>query len=72
MMKFINEMLSAKSGQISSKRVCGCFGWVVCLAIGCIATIKSLSIPSFLDTVLLASAGLLGLYSITNIWKNNN
>lgn len=71
MHKFIKDLFSSKQ-SVSSKRVCGFAGWIVCLLIAVIATIKQLTIPVFLDTVLITSATLLGLDSVTNIWKQGN
>lgn len=65
MANFFKEMLSARSGQISSKRVCGVLGFFVCLGIGVFATVKSLSVPGFMDTILITSAALMGVDSVT-------
>jgi cobalamin biosynthesis protein CobD/CbiB len=69
--EFLTKMVCRNSG-VSSKRVCGVFGWIVCLFIAIFATISSLSVPAFLDTVIITSAALLGVDCITNIFNKNN
>lgn len=69
---WIREILSARSGQLSSKRVCGVIGFLSCLVLGIVATLKSLTVPGFIDTVVIISAALMGVDSVTSIWKNNN
>ena len=57
------------SGGISSKRVCGILGWVICLGILIAGYIQVKEIPMFAEMVAITSAGLLGLDSITGIWQ---
>lgn len=65
---FIRAMLSSHSG-ISSKRVCGFIGWIVCLGVLIYCTINVIQAPLMIDTVLLCCMTLLGIDSITGIWK---
>lgn len=67
---FIKEVVTSHSG-ISSKRVCGVIGWIICLGILIYCTIRCVQAPEVIDTVLYCCMGLLGIDSITNIWKNH-
>ena len=68
----VKSILSASKGSISSKRVCGVIGWVVCLGIGIYCTVKVIQAPLLIDSILIGSAALLGVDSITGIWSNKN
>ena len=61
----------ATKGSISSKRVCGVLGWLVSLGVLLYCTILTVQAPVFADSVLFATAALLGVDSITSIWKDN-
>lgn len=65
---FIKQMVTSHSG-ISSKRVCGVVGWVVAMAVLIYCTIMCIQAPLMIDTVLLCCMGLLGIDSVTGIWK---
>lgn len=69
MKNFFKKLITAHSG-ISSKRFCGLIGFFVCIGIGIYAVISGQSVPEFLDYVLYASVMLLGVDSVTGIWKN--
>ena len=66
----VKSILSASKGSISSKRVCGVIGWVVCLGIGIYCTVKVIQAPLLIDSILIGSTALLGVDSITGIWSN--
>lgn len=68
MANFIVKALTAGSG-LSSKRLCGCLGWAVCLFCVMWCTIKNVEAPMVVDSVLIASTSLLGIDSVTGIWK---
>lgn len=69
------KMVFSEQGRPSSKRVLGAFMIMVCLGIligfaateGCTDNVKSL-----MDLVLVLSSSLLGISSITGIWKNKD
>lgn len=65
----IKTMFLANSGGLSSKRVCGVLGWIVCLGIAIYCTITVVQAPLILETILWCCMGLLGIDSITGIWK---
>ena len=61
----------ATQGSVSSKRVCGVLGWLVCLGVLTYCTIKVIQAPVMVDAIIITSATLLGVDSITSIWKKN-
>lgn len=67
---FLKVIVSSHSG-ISSKRFCGLIGWVTCLGIIIYCTIACVQAPLIVDTVLYCCMGLLGIDSITGIWKKH-
>lgn len=67
-LEFIKLMLSSRSG-ISSKRVCGCFAWIIIAVCSIYATFSNVQTPEILNTIIYASVILLGVDSVTGIWK---
>lgn len=63
-------MLSADS-SVSSKRVAGFMGWIICLCVTIYGTIFSIPSPDIIEMLFICSTSLLGIDSITNIWKKN-
>lgn len=68
----VRSIFSADSGSISSKRICGFIGWIVCLIITLYCSYTNKQAPEITDTVVITSAALLGVDSITGIWKRND
>ena len=71
-MNWFREMLSAENGQFSSKRACGVLGFLVCVGILIYCTIKIIQAPEMIDVFLITCCGLLGVDSVTSIWKGKN
>ena len=65
---FIKEIVTSQSG-ISSKRVCGLLGWLICLGVLIYCTIANIQAPTMIDITIMAILGLLGIDSVTSIWK---
>lgn len=65
---FLKQMFTSHSG-VSSKRVCGVIGWFVCLGVLIYCAINVIQAPLMIDTILLCCMGLLGIDSVTGIWK---
>jgi hypothetical protein len=63
-------MFTAHSG-LSSKRVCGFLGWICSLGIMIYCTIKNQEAPEITETILFGAVTLLGVDSITSIWKKD-
>ncbi len=70
MKQFIKSIFLAQKGSISSKRVCGVIGWIICLLICIYCTVKVIQAPVLADSILIGSATLMGVDSVTGIWKN--
>lgn len=66
--KFIRKIFDPHS-DVSSKRVCGFMGWLVCMFICLWCTINVVQAPNIVDYLFICSASLLGIDSITGIWK---
>ena len=66
MKDFFIKMFTAHSG-LSSKRVCGFLGWIVCLFICIYCTILVIPAPEIIDMLFICSTSLLGIDSITGI-----
>lgn len=65
---FVREMITSHSG-ISSKRVCGVLGWMTAIAVLLYCTIHIIQAPLMIDTFLICCMALLGIDSVTGIWK---
>ena len=68
-------MISGENGQISSKRVMGLVMGSVCL--GCIIYLTihdggTVVVENLLQTTLITAASLLGISSVTGIWRGNS
>lgn len=62
------DMVTAHSG-LSSKRICGFLGWVISLLIAIYCTITSKEAPDIVETIVFSAILLLGVDSVTSIWK---
>lgn len=69
MKNFIKQMLSAASGNISSKRVMGCIGFLAVVVTLAYCTITGKEAPDFTDMFIGAIVALLGVDSVANIFK---
>lgn len=69
--EFIKLIVTSHSG-ISSKRVCGVLGFIALLFVLIYCTVTGLQAPIMIDTFIYAICLLLGIDSITGIWKNIN
>ncbi|RHH84981.1 hypothetical protein DW190_20535 [Bacteroides caccae] len=65
---FVRQMFTSHSG-ISSKRVCGVIGWFVAVVVLIYCTIMCIQAPLMIDTFLICVMALLGIDSVTGIWK---
>ena len=68
MKEFLTKLITAHTG-ISSKRVCGVLGWIVCLGINIGCAIANIEAPQVTDTVVICCMGLLGRDRITSIGR---
>lgn len=72
MAKIVSSLLSAEKGSLSSKRLCGFIGWLCCAAVLIMCTIWDRQAPDMVSTIIYASTALLGLDSVTDIWKTKS
>ena len=54
---------------VSSKRVCGIIGFIVIIFVLIYCTICNIQAPTMIDTFIYAICLLLGIDSVTSIWK---
>lgn len=66
--EYIKLMITAHSG-ISSKRVCGCLGFLVIMFSIIFCTVTGTQAPLILETFIWAVCMLLGIDSVTGIFK---
>ena len=66
---FLKLMITSHSG-ISSKRVCGVIGFVAVIFVLIYCTVQGIQAPAMIDTFIYAICLLLGIDSVTDIWKN--
>lgn len=67
--EYLRLMITSHSG-ISSKRVCGVLGFLVIMFSVIFCTVTSVQAPVILETFIWAVCALLGIDSITGIWKD--
>ena len=66
------EIVSGENGKLSSKRVTGVIVLVVCLLCTCWLVYNeggTQVVENLLQTLMIMSAALLGISSVTSIWK---
>ena len=73
-MKNFFQSLLSPTGEISSKRFMGMLALTTSLC--CIVYLTIIeggtnTVENLLETTLIVSSSLLGISSVTNIWKNN-
>lgn len=66
--KFLKDALSSDSA-VSSKRISGFMGWIVCLLCVIYSVITHTDAPNIVDTLFISSTALLGLDSVVSIFK---
>ena len=67
--KFLKQMVTSHSGT-SSKRTCGAVGWLFAILTLVYCTIAGVQAPVFIDTFIVACTALLGVDSVTGIWRD--
>ncbi len=69
LVQFIKQIVTSHSG-ISSKRVCGVLVWISIIGVFIYCAITSKQAPTMVDTLMISGCALLGIDSVTGIWKN--
>ena len=67
--EYLKLMITSHSG-ISSERVCGVLGFLVIMFVIIFCTVTSIQAPVILETFIWAVCMLLGIDSVTGIWKD--
>lgn len=68
MKDYLKRIIESHSG-VSSKRVCGVLGFLAILFVLIYCTVCSIQAPLMIDTFIYAICLLLGIDSVTGIWK---
>lgn len=68
LLQFISNMLSSDKPE-SAKRTIGSIGMIVCFFIAIWCTLRAIQAPEFAYALLTASAALLGLDAVKEIFK---
>lgn len=71
LLQFFSTLFSS-GDEVSSKRFNGTLGWIVCLGITIYCTLAVIQAPLIVETIVWASAGLLGLDTIRKVFDRNN
>lgn len=71
MKSFFIKLFTARSG-LSSKRVCGFLGWIVCLIICLWCTFNGIQAPVIVETLFICSTTLLGADSVVKLFNRKN
>lgn len=58
--------------EVSSKRIMGALGWLVCLFIVLYCTITCIQAPAIAEILFYCSSGLLGIDAIMSPFRNKN
>lgn len=70
---YFQKIFMSRSG-VSSKRICGFLGWLVCLFVVIYCTISCIQAPLIAEILFYCSSGLLGIdaimYPFNNIKKH--
>lgn len=74
--EFLKQVITSHSG-VSSKRVCGCIGFLVIVFVLIFCTVQGIQAPGILETFIWAVCMLLGIDSIMSPFcqkykKDNN
>lgn len=69
--EFIKLIVTSHSG-ISSKRVCGVLGFLVIMFVMIFCTVSGIQAPLIMEPFIWAVCMLLGIDSVTGIWKSFN
>lgn len=59
------------SGGLSSKRICGVLGWLICLGLLVTGFVIEREVPQYGELIAIISASLLGIDSVTGIWSKS-
>lgn len=72
MKEVIKSLLVSTKGSLSSKRFCGVIGFFIIIFVLVYCTISSIQAPLMIEPFIYAVCLLLGIDSVTGIWKGRN
>lgn len=70
-MSRITQIIETPQGRLSSKRVCGLLGWIVVLIGFLVLLFVNKEAPEFTEFLIGAVVTLLGVDSITGVFKKS-
>ena len=68
---FWKQIIIAHSG-VSSKRICGVLGFLIVIATLIYCTLNCIQAPDMIEPFMYAICLLLGIDSVTGIWRKND
>lgn len=68
--EYFQKIFMSKSG-VSSKRICGFLGWIVCLFVVIWCTLNIIQAPSIAEVLFYCSSGLLGIDAIMSPFRKD-
>lgn len=68
--EYFQKIFMSRSG-VSSKRIAGFIGWLVCLFIAIWCTLNVIQAPVIAEILFYCSSGLLGIDAIMSPFRNN-
>ena len=68
MKDYIIKLLTAGTG-LSSKILVGVVAWIICLLVLLYCTLANTQAPYFAEIVVITASALLGVDSVTKIWR---
>lgn len=71
MKKEIREVFSGYQNQLSSKRVCGIFGWLILMTAYIYSVIQHIELPEATEYLTWAIVTLLGVDAVTNAFSKH-
>ena len=69
--EYFQKIFMSRSG-VSSKRIAGFLGWLVCLFVVLYCTILCIQAPLIAEVLFYCSSGLLGIDAIMSPFRKNN
>ena len=69
--EYFQKIFMSRSG-VSSKRIAGFLGWLVCLFVVIYCTISCIQAPIIAEILFYCASGLLGIDAIMTPFRNKN
>ena len=69
--EYFQKIFMSRSG-VSSKRIAGFLGWLVCLFVVIYCTVLCIQAPAIAEILFYCASGLLGIDAIMSPFRNRN